>query len=189
MSDARLQPVPAWGHGAGFLALGPGAPADDAAAVADRLAILERLHRYGWTYDERRADLLGDCFAENGVWAGNVMGEVAIGPFEGRGEIVRWLTGFWPHQRDQRRHMFLNAVIEEQDADRARALSYLLLFGAKRASARLETSAFYRVDLRKEDDAEWRITHMFAGFDAPFWPGALEQLSPRARERHGIRSR
>jgi hypothetical protein len=187
MSSEDLHPVPAWGHGGGFLSLGGGAPLDDQAALADRLLILERLHRYSWCYDERRPELLGDCFTEDGVWEGNVMGEVAIGPFSGRREVVAWLSEFWPHQRDQRRHMFLNAVVEEQSSDRARALAYLLLFGAKRASVRLETSAFYRVDLLKQAGG-WRISHMFAGFDAPFWPGALDELSPRARARHGIRA-
>lgn len=185
MSSGELHPVPAWGHGEGFLSLGAGAPVDGAVRVVDRLAIVDRLHRYCWSYDERRAEQLRDCFTQDGVWEGNVMGEIPIGPFTGVDEIVRWLTEFWPHQRDQRRHMFVNTIVEDQQDETATALAYLLLFGARNAAVRLETTAFYRLALRKEGE-QWRLAHLFAGFDAPFWPGALAELTERARRRHGI---
>lgn len=181
MSD----PTPAWGHAGGFLDLSPPRPLVGAEAVADRLMILDRLHRYAWGYDERRADLLRECFWEDGVWEGDVMGRTPIGPFEGVERIVSWLADFWPVQRDQRRHMFLTPVVEDQEPASATVVSYMQLLGASDASVRLETTAFYRVRMRKAEGL-WRIAHLFAGFDAPFWPGKVEELSPRARTRHGI---
>lgn len=178
-------PLPAWAHHAGVLDLADSTPPPDAAAAAERLLVIERLHRYCLGYDERRADRLGNCFTEDGVWEGSVTGRVKIGPFRGRAAIVKWLTEFWPHQRDQRRHMVLNTIVESQSPTEARTLSYLLLLSSNGEQARFETMGFYRLNLRREPDA-WRIAHFFAGFDAPFWPGKLRELSESGKRRHGV---
>ena len=175
-------PTPAWAHTGSFIELGRGPNAGDPAA---RLAILERIHRYCWGYDERRLDELMDCFTENAVWEGNVMGETRVGPIEGRAAIGEWLSGFWPVQRDQRRHMILNAIVEAQTEETATVMTYLLLLGARHAEVSLETMGFYRYTVERDGGA-WRISHLFAGFDAPFWPGQLKDLSEKGRKRHGV---
>ena len=177
-------PRPAWGHADGFLALTEATPLD-AEAAADRLLIVERVHRYCWSYDERQLDLLEACFTEDGVWEGNVMGQIVIGPFEGSPAIRTWMSEFWPHQRDQRRHMIVNPVVLEQSEDEALTIAYILLMSSKDAQVKLETMGFYRMRMRKLDGL-WRIAHLFGGFDAPFWPGQLAELSERGRARHGI---
>lgn len=159
----------------------------EAADATDRILIVERVHRYCWSYDERRLELLRACFTDDGIWEGDVMGEIGIGPFVGADEIGRWMSEFWPHQRDQRRHMILNSVVLDQSPAEASVISYLLLMSAKNAAVRVETMGFYRMRMLKAD-GNWRIEHLFAGFDAPFWPGQLEELSGTARTRHGIRS-
>lgn len=178
------RPAPAWAHAAGLLELGDGsaAPAD---ASSDRLLILERIHRYCWGYDERRLEQLLDCFTADAVWEGNVMGETPIGPIRGREAIGEWLTGFWKHQHDQRRHMILNAIVEEQSEDSATVWTYLILMSAAAARVSVETTGFYRYDVECVDGI-WRIAHLFAGFDAPFWPGELRKLSSSGRRRHGV---
>ena len=181
---AQNGPLPAWAHRVGLLALREAGTPADSTATAARLLVCERIARYCWAYDERRAELLADCFTEDAIWEGDVLGKVAIGPFEGRDAIVRWLTGFWPHQHDQRRHMILNTIVEAQQADAATTLSYLLLMSSNGQAAKLETTGFYRVSYRLED--QWRIARLAAGFDAPFWPGDLGALSQRARIRHGV---
>lgn len=178
-------PLPAWAHRCGVLQLAESTPPADAVAACERMLVIERVHRYCLGYDERRAELLGNCFTADGVWEGSVTGSVAIGPFRGREAIVKWLTEFWPHQRDQRRHMVLNTVVESQTATTARTLSYLLLLSSNGEQARFETMGFYRTDLLRESDA-WRISHFFAGFDAPFWPGKLRDLSDAGKRRHGV---
>ena len=185
MTQPELRPAPGWAHAHGFLGLAEATPLD-ASQAADRLLIVERVHRYCWSYDERRLELLRQCFTEDGVWEGDVMGEIGIGPFVGSEEVGRWMSEFWPHQRDQRRHMILNSVVLEQRSTEALVVSYLLLMSAKDAAVRVETMGFYRMRMRKADGV-WRIQHLFGGFDAPFWPGQLAELSSRARTRHGIR--
>jgi len=174
--------LPGWASHSGALSLGKGAAASDPGA---RQLVLERVARYCWAYDERQADLLEDCFTEDGVWEGNVLDKVPIGPFATRSAIVDWLTGFWPHQHDQRRHMLLNNMVEQIDGNSATTLSYLLLMSSNGEASKIECTGFYRCSLRNEGDA-WRIERMTACFDAPFWPGALEQLSERGRRRHGV---
>ena len=187
MSDATgpAPPLPAWAHRVGLLDLGEAVPPADLEAVRDRLLFSERISRYCWCYDERRADLLAACFTEDGIWEGDVLGQVPIGPFRGRDRIVRWLTEFWPHQHDQRRHMILNTIVEAQGADLATTCSYLLLMGSDGRAASLETTGFYRTRYRKVG-GQWLIERLTAGFDAPFWPGDINRMSARGRARHGV---
>ena len=174
--------LPGWAHHSGALSLGTGLPQADPDAA--RL-VIERVARYCWSYDERRADLLADCFTDDGCWEGNVLGKVPVGPFAGRERIVRWLTEFWPHQHDQRRHMLLNNLVESLTKDRAVTLSYLLLMSSDGMASKVECTGFYRCELRREGQV-WRIARMTACFDAPFWPGQLDSMSERGKRRHGV---
>lgn len=183
-SDSTL-PLPAWGHGSGLIRLGEAVAPSDPIACADRLLFSERLARYCWSYDERRADLLGACFTEDGIWEGNVLGRFPIGPFAGRERIVTWLSEFWPHQKDQRRHMLLNTLVEAQTPTTAVTLSYLILMSSKGEHPSIETIGFYRTEQAKEGE-QWLIHRLTAGFDAPFWPGDEKKMSPKGRARHGL---
>jgi hypothetical protein len=174
---------PGWASASGAVAVSSGAPAVGAEPGASTLA--EPLARYCWAYDERRPELLADCFTEDGVWEGIVTAAEVIGPFRGRERIVEWLTGFWPHQRDQRRHVLNNFLVDSRSATAAEVYAYLQLYSARDGSVKLETTGFYRVQL-VADEGRWRIRHLFAGFDAPFWPGRVENLSEGARRRHGL---
>ena len=186
-SETKAPPsIPAWASSVGLISLGEAIPPADADAVAQRLLITERIARYCWAYDERQLDRLSDCFTEDGIWEGDVLGRVPIGPFKGRAAIREWMSGFWPHQHDQRRHMILNTIVEGQTKDSARTCSYLLLMGSPGREVSVETIGFYRVDLTRVGD-QWLINHLMAAFDKAFWPGDLDNLSPRGRARHGVR--
>jgi ketosteroid isomerase-like protein len=158
----ELRPRPAWARETGWIEVGP------APVAPDRAAVVERVHRYGWAFDERRADLLVDCFTADGVWEGSIMGVDPVGPFRGGRAVADWLAGFWTTQRDQRRHVFTNTLVEELGADRATVLAYLVLTSASAGAVRTETTGCYRFQLAREPDGAWRIAHLFAGFDAPF---------------------
>lgn len=151
----------------------------------DHALIAERLARYCWGNDVHSRAMLEDCFCAEALWEGTVGDAHAVGPLRGRERIVDWLSGFWPHQRDQRRHMVMNSVVEELTGDRALLLAYVLLTSARDGEVTVVTTGYYRVRLRR-DGGEWRIDELFGGFDAPFWPGKLEQLSERGRRRHGL---
>ena len=150
-----------------------------------RQALQEVIHRYCWAFDERRGDLLRECFTEDGTWEASVMGETRVGPFLGQDQVQEWLSRFWDHQRDQRRHLILNFLVEDLSEDRATALAYLLLMGSSDAASRMETVGFYRLDFRN-DEGTWRIASLAAGFDSPFWTMDVSEMSPRVRQLFGI---
>ena len=184
-SEPEKPSVPAWAHKAGILDLRSPEPATDRCDATDRAACCERIARYCWAYDERRTDRLRDCFTQDAIWEGSVLGQLSIGPFEGREAIVDWLGKFWPHQKDQRRHMLLNTIVEEQTDVTAVTLSYLLLMASTGEVVSMESMGFYRTVYRRQG-LIWRISRLTAGFDKPFWPGKIDAMSASGRARHGV---
>lgn len=156
-----------------------------APTLDDRQALQEVIHRYCWAFDERRADLLAECFTTDAVWQASVMAETRVGPFVGHAAVQEWLGRFWDHQRDQRRHLILNFIVEDLQGDEATALAYLLLMGSSNAESRMETVGLYRLRYRRED-VRWRISELAAGFDSPFWTMDVADMSPRVRQLFGI---
>jgi len=132
-----------------------------------RAMIVERVHRYGWAFDERRREALASCFAENAVWEGNVQGAEPVGPIHGRDAIVTWLAGFWDRQEDQRRHLMPSVVVDRQTATTADVLVHLVLTSAAGASLSIVLTSFYRMEL-VEQRGGWRIRRLFEGFDVAF---------------------
>lgn len=167
MSEAgQLQPEPGWGRTTGQVRVGR-LSHGDAGGALDRLEIAERIYRYGWGYDERDRELLGDCFTDDGVWEGSIMGQQPLGPFTGRDEIVAWLTTFWDEQTDQRRHRFSNLIVQDLTETSATAHAYLLLTAATNGTVTPVTTGPYRFELARQDDS-WRIARLIANFDVPF---------------------
>lgn len=166
-ADATLKPAPAWGRSAGHTQVKKLA-AEPSDAAIDRLLIAERIHRYGWGYDERDREALGDCFTADGVWEALIMGTDPVGPFEGRDAIVDWLMGFWDVQTDQRRHVFTNVVIDDLTDSTATAHAYVVLLASADSTMVPQTAGPYRLSMVKDDDGVWRMSRLVAGFDAPF---------------------
>jgi ketosteroid isomerase-like protein len=151
-----LQPEPGWGSATRHARIGRLSHGEVGRAI-DRIEIAERVYRYGWAYDERDRELLGDCFTEDAVWEGSVMGQHPVGPYVGRERIVEWLAEVWGEQRDQRRHIFTNLVTEDLTDDTA----------AGDATLTTVTTGPYRFELSRGPDS-WRIARLVGGFDTPF---------------------
>jgi hypothetical protein len=166
-TDATPGPQPGWAAGAGHAAVQRQQADRDPCRAADRLMIAERISRYGWGYDERDVELLADCFTADAVWEGSMFGTDRVGPHVGREAVVRFLTGFWAVQSDQRRHLFTNIVVDELSETAAVAHAYLLLTASAGGTMTPVTNGPYRLTLRNEA-GNWRIEHLLAGFDAPF---------------------
>ena len=163
-----LKPAPAWARDGGHTDLAAAVSPAAAGDPVDRSLIAERIARYGWCYDERDRAGLGECFTEDGVWEGDIMGTEKVGPFRGRAAIITFLTGFWDEQADQRRHVFTNVVVDRLADDTATAQAYLQLLASSDARTHTETAGPYRFELVRGRDEIWRLTRLAAGFDAPF---------------------
>lgn len=158
------KPVPAWGSSLGLLGF---TGSSDGQSLADRRRIVERVHRYGWAFDERQVVELEDCFIVDAQWSGDIMGVEPIDTVLGRRAIVKWLSGFWSRQDDQRRHHMMSVLVCDQTAVTARATSSLLMSACRASSLDVALTSFYTFDLAKEDGV-WRIRHLFEGCDRTF---------------------
>ncbi|MGK0741956.1 nuclear transport factor 2 family protein [Leucobacter sp. Z1108] len=166
MSNAAF-PAPGWSTRAERTRIAPEVPRDTAEEALDRLLIVERINRYGWAFDERRLDLLVDCFTENGTWEGSVLGVDDYGPYVGQDEIRRFIADFFPLQNDHRRHQFSNFVIEFENANYAVAHAYLVLWGSENDCTRAITAGPYRF-VAVRDNGVWRISELHGGWDSHF---------------------
>jgi SnoaL-like protein len=164
--DRQASPAPGWSRSSGQTQVTRGLDTLQGSAL-DRILIAERIYRYGWGFDERDRELLGDCFTQDAVWEGNIMGVEPVGPFEGREAIVEWLCAFWGEQADQRRHVFTNVVLDRLTESDATAHAYLVLTSASGSGFLPVTAGPYRLLLRREPDG-WRIAHLVGGWDSPF---------------------
>ena len=158
---------PGWATKAGLMQVKPPAADDDPRRATDRLMIAECIHRYGWGYDERDPDLLAACFTTDAIWEGSLMGAERVGPFQGTEAILGFLGEFWTVQKDQRRHIFTNVVVDDLTDDRAVAHAYLLLTSSADAVMTPVLNGPYRLVMRKQQGV-WRIAHLVGAFDAPY---------------------
>lgn len=196
LSGRPQQPRPGWGHATGFIALQPASTWRQVSASLLPEA-QQVINRYSWAFDERRVDALLELFTPDAVWDASVMGEVQIGPFVGRERILEWLTAFWPKQRDQRRHVFTNYIVDEFDGTSLSVYCYLQLFGSRHAASQFETAGFARFTLKRlsaelepvnQAANGWAITHFTAGYDSPFWSMPLSDMTQELRDLFGITS-
>lgn len=168
MDDPIQRPVPGWSRALGHSRVGPGSPNPGGDPGVDRVLIMDRIFRYAWGFDERNLEGIGECFTEDGIWEGWIEGTEQVGPFEGRAAIQRFMGDFFPHQQDQRRHVFTNIIIDDFTGASATAHAYLLLMGSTHGETVPVTVGPYRFDLVKGDDATWRLEHLYGGWDSPF---------------------
>jgi len=160
-------PTPAWGSSGSFLQINQAEKDLNLDLALDRLLIQDRIYRYAWAFDERHIDALNNCFTEDAVWEGNTQGVTPVPQFKGRTTITDWLSGFWANQSDQRRHVMVNIVIDNQSAEKADALVMLMLTAAEQSKLEIVLTSFYKLHLEKESGV-WRIAHLFEGFDVDF---------------------
>lgn len=122
------------------------------------------------------------------VWGAvpaSLLPEVQVGPFVGRDRVMEWMTRFWRYQRDQRRHVFTNFVVDEFDGEQITAYCYLQLFGSRHSESKFETAGFVRFVLARAGD-HWAIRRFAAGFDSPFWGMPVDEMSDELIELFGI---
>jgi hypothetical protein len=181
----KFRPMPAWGSGGGLLDISPSGGADVPASLV--VEVQQLVHRYAWGSDERIPELLARCFTDDAVWEASVMGETRVGPFVGRDRVLDWFTRFWPVQKDQRRHVLTNLIVETGgESGPLTAFALMQVYGATRARSAFETSAFCRFELRRVD-GRLAISRLTAGFDSPFWaPHEVDSMDEWLRDLFGI---
>jgi SnoaL-like domain len=112
--------------------------------MADLNALHQLFSVYAWSMDGRELHRLNDVFAEGSSFAGTFPGgEFA---FEGKAELVGFITDTTNAQTDQRRHQISNIMLEGPNKGRA-SLSLVVIDGGV---VTLKTTGVYTVDLVEE---------------------------------------
>jgi hypothetical protein len=132
-----------------------------------RLQIIETLNRYAWGYDGRDLELMGNCFAVDGVFEVLLDGHEGWGPYTGRKAIVAWLASVMESQNDQRRHCVTNVIFRELGKYSALVESYLLLTAVEAGSLQVVCTGTYR-DAMIAEEGGWRISRKTLTLDNPF---------------------
>jgi hypothetical protein len=158
---------PSWGHIDELIHLNHDQTLVSKEMLAERVLIAERMHRYGWAFDERQEEALSECFTESATWQASIMGKSNLGPFNGRSEVMNFMKGYWPNQLDQRRHNITNVIVESQSEKTANILASLVLMSASEQSLKPVTTGFYRVEMVKLDGL-WKIQKLLVGFDLAY---------------------
>jgi hypothetical protein len=135
--------------------------------LSARLQIMETVNRYAWSYDTRDLDLMGNCFAEQGVFEVLLEGHDGWGPYQGREAIVTWLSSVMESQHDQRRHCVTNVIFRAMGPTSALVESYLLLTAVEQGNLRVVCTGTYHDEMVKENGA-WLIRRKTLRLDNPF---------------------
>ena len=167
MNEDQTSVRPSWGHIDEVIHLNHDQTLVSKEMLADRILIAERMHRYGWAFDERQEEALSECFTESATWQASIMGTSTIGPFKGKSEIINFMKGFWPNQLDQRRHNITNVIVESQSEKAASVMAYLVLMSASAQGLKPVTTGFYKVEMVKSDGT-WKIQTLLVGFDLSY---------------------
>jgi hypothetical protein len=134
---------------------------------SNKLAIHELLSRAAYSFDERKLDVLEQCFTANASMLVNITGSGEVGPFEGREAIMQLMSDTLATQTDVRRHIISNFFFEVEGNEAATVVSSVVVSSVKHGEINVVISGIYRDDVIKSDDG-WRISHRHLDLDIPF---------------------
>ncbi|MBM3676712.1 MAG: hypothetical protein FJW96_02355 [Actinobacteria bacterium] len=129
--------------------------------MADHNALQQLFALYAWSMDGRELHRLNDVFAEGSAFVGSYPGGEF--DFQGKAELVGFITDTTNAQTDQRRHVITN-IMFESDAKARANLSLVVIDGG---DVVLKTTGVYTVDL-VEEGGSLRFKRMQLDLDAGF---------------------
>jgi len=110
--------------------------------------ITSLLAKYAFANDNNNVPMIGECFAEDAVFALDV--HSSSDPtmyFHGRAEIEGLMTSSMESQNDVRRHFITNLRVLSIEKEQAKISSYLLLGVSESTGLRIVQSGLYEDDL------------------------------------------
>ena len=134
---------------------------------SDKLAIHELLSRAAYSFDERKMDMLEQCFIPEATMLVNITGTGEVGPFQGRDAIMQLMADTLAAQTDVRRHVISNFIFESEGENETTVISSLVVFSVEQGKINVIISGIYRDDVVKGGDG-WQISHRHLDLDLPF---------------------
>lgn len=129
--------------------------------MADFNALQQLFALYAWSMDGRELHRLDDVFAEGSAFVGSFPGGAF--DFQGKAELVGFITDTTNGQTDQRRHVITNIMLESE----TRARANLTLVVVDGGEVEVKTTGVYTVDL-VEEAGGLRFERMQLDLDAGF---------------------
>lgn len=133
----------------------------------NKLAIHELLSRAAYSFDERKLDVLEQCFSPDANMLVNIADGQTFGPFQGREAIMGLMKGTLDEQTDTRRHIISNFLFEEEGDTHAIAISQIVLFATENSEIKVLTSGIYR-DVVEKTGGNWQITDRLLNLELGF---------------------
>ena len=133
----------------------------------DKLLIQEMLSRAAYSFDERKLDMLEQCFWPDATMLVHITGTGDVGPFEGRDAIMKLMKDTLDSQTDVRRHVISNFFYEAESSASASVVSNVVVFSVENGKIDVIISGVYRDDVTKAD-GRWGISHRHLDLDLPF---------------------
>ncbi|MFT5032276.1 MAG: 3-phenylpropionate/cinnamic acid dioxygenase small subunit [Bacteroidia bacterium] len=134
--------------------------------LEQKLDIHELLSRAAYAYDEREEQMLAAGFAQDAQFSMRIAGGDLIGPFAGREEIMKLMTGSMAEQSDVRRHIISNIFFDES-GDLPMAISNLTLVATENGEIKVLSAGVYR-DTVVHEDGQWRVLNRYLELDKPY---------------------
>jgi hypothetical protein len=160
-------PAQFWASNHGVINLRPPLSPFTADQVADQLAIKDCFERWGIAYDEGRLEVIRSLFTEDGIYSVVTAQEAppkevahAVGP-QAIAALVEKVLKF---QRDQRRHVITNILVNRTSPDAATAMAYGSVTVASNG-LKMGASVIYTAELQRQPDGFWRFKRFVIGMD------------------------
>jgi len=133
-------------------------------AEQDRAAIHELFARYAIAYDERRMDILRDCFTDDGVYQVQ-MGTRVLARFEGADQAVAGMASVMQEQGPaQRRHLMTNVVLRTVTDGDVSAVAYAAVIVMSDDGPTLGAAAVYGATVARSNGV-WKFRYVALGMD------------------------
>ncbi|MDR6123520.1 3-phenylpropionate/cinnamic acid dioxygenase small subunit [Bacillus sp. SLBN-46] len=135
--------------------------------TTEKMKIGELLSKSAYALDERKLEMLGECFSEDAIFTMRIAEGNLVGPFTGHGEIMNLMKDSMETQTDKRRHVVSNVFFEKVDSEHASVLSYLSLFATENGNIKLLTTGLYQDEVVKINH-QWKIKKRHIDLELPY---------------------
>jgi 3-phenylpropionate/cinnamic acid dioxygenase small subunit len=131
--------------------------------ATEKLAIHELLGRAAFGLDQRKPDVIEQCFAAAATFTLTVAGNNKA-VLEGRDAIMQLMTDTMAAHTEQRRHVISNMFFESAEKTSARVVSSLVVFSINMGEIKPITSGIYQ-DIVVRENGDWKISKRHLDLD------------------------
>jgi hypothetical protein len=135
---------------------------------ADAQDALNALYRWSLGYDSRDVQLMRSAFTQDARFIFRPVGGVGQPTvFAGIDAVMKLFTDSLAAQKDVRRHVTTNPLVERIDKRTVKVTSYLTLIIIENGALRVQATGVYRDVVVEHREGDWRIRERDLTLDIP----------------------